>query len=92
MKVCKDVITAKKFMSLCISEPYAGSDVANIRTTARKEGDYYIVNGEKKWITWACHADYFTVAVSIIHSIIGYNDYLFRLELEEKEQKAYHCY
>jgi len=61
-KVLRDVITAKKFISLCISEPYAGSDVAALRTTAKRDGDFYIVNGEKKWITWAIHADYFTVA------------------------------
>jgi alkylation response protein AidB-like acyl-CoA dehydrogenase len=62
-KVAKDVITAKKFISLAISEPYAGSDVANIRTTATRDGDFYIVTGEKKWITFAKYADYFTVAV-----------------------------
>jgi alkylation response protein AidB-like acyl-CoA dehydrogenase len=53
---------AKKFIALCVSEPYAGSDVANLRTTAKREGDHYILNGEKKWITWAIHADFFTVA------------------------------
>lgn len=52
-------------------EPYAGSDVAKIRTTAKREGDYYIVNGEKKWITFGCHADYFTVAGTIYNSNIS---------------------
>ena len=37
-KVARDVITGKKIMSLAVTEPYAGSDVANLRTTARKEG------------------------------------------------------
>jgi len=59
----KAVIKAEKFISLCISEPTAGSDVANIRTTATREGDYYILNGQKKWITWAKYCDYMTVAV-----------------------------
>lgn len=41
----------------------AGSDVANIRTTATREGDHYIVNGSKKWITNGIWADYCTAAV-----------------------------
>jgi len=60
--VARDVLTAKKFISLCITEPYAGSDVSNIKATARREGDYYILNAEKKWITWGVHASFFTVA------------------------------
>jgi len=61
--ICKDVVTGKKNIALAISEPSAGSDVANIRTTAVREGDYYIVNGSKKWITGGLSADYFTLAV-----------------------------
>ena len=41
----------------------AGSDVANIKTTAQREGDHYIVNGAKKWITNGIWADYCTAAV-----------------------------
>lgn len=41
----------------------AGSDVANISTTAKRDGDYYIVNGAKKWITNGIWADYCTAAV-----------------------------
>jgi len=48
---------------LAITEPTAGSDVANIKTTAVREGDHYLLNGEKKWITNGIFADYFTVAV-----------------------------
>ena len=40
----------------------AGSDVANLKCTAKLEGDHYILNGEKKWITNGIFADYFTVA------------------------------
>jgi len=47
---------------LAITEPTAGSDVANLKTTAVLEGDHYIVNGEKKWITNGIFAQYFTVA------------------------------
>jgi acyl-CoA dehydrogenase len=44
-KVARDVITGKKLICLAVTEPYAGSDVANIRTTAVRDGDYFIVNG-----------------------------------------------
>jgi len=62
-KVVVDVLNARKFISLAISEPTAGSDVANLATTAVRQGDHYIVNGSKKWITFAKYADFFTVAV-----------------------------
>ncbi|KAH8667618.1 acyl-CoA dehydrogenase/oxidase [Tricladium varicosporioides] len=48
---------------LGITEPDAGSDVANIKTTAIRKGDDYIVNGSKKWITNGIWADYVTAAV-----------------------------
>ncbi|KAE8166589.1 acyl-CoA dehydrogenase/oxidase [Aspergillus tamarii] len=48
---------------LGITEPDAGSDVASISTTARREGDFYVVNGAKKWITNGIWADYCTAAV-----------------------------
>eukprot|EP00854_Cymbomonas_tetramitiformis_P029285 gene29285-36449_t len=61
-KVLPDVISGKKFCCLAISEPTAGSDVANIRCTAKREGDFYIVNGQKKWITGGLWGDFFTLA------------------------------
>ncbi|RPF54406.1 acyl-CoA dehydrogenase family protein [Aquisalibacillus elongatus] len=44
-----------------LTEPSAGSDVAAIRTTAKKEGDYYILNGQKTWISLCDQADHFLV-------------------------------
>ena len=61
--VAKDLITGKKIIALAITEPYVGSDVASIQTTARREGDFYIVNGEKKFISSGIKADYYTLAV-----------------------------
>eukprot|EP01001_Neometanema_parovale_P000365 NODE_1039_length_1929_cov_95.673865_g988_i0.p4 GENE.NODE_1039_length_1929_cov_95.673865_g988_i0~~NODE_1039_length_1929_cov_95.673865_g988_i0.p4 ORF type:complete len:100 (+),score=23.51 NODE_1039_length_1929_cov_95.673865_g988_i0:292-591(+) len=52
-----------KCACLAISEPGAGSDVANIATTAEKKGDHYVVNGMKKWITGGMMGDFFTTAV-----------------------------
>jgi acyl-CoA dehydrogenase len=45
----------------CLTEPEAGSDVAGIRTKARKEGDHYILNGNKTFITGATVSSFFTV-------------------------------
>lgn len=47
--------------SYCATEPEAGSDVAGIKTTARKQGDHYILNGSKTFITGATVADFYTV-------------------------------
>eukprot|EP00928_Gymnodinium_smaydae_P055403 TRINITY_DN38964_c0_g1_i1.p1 TRINITY_DN38964_c0_g1~~TRINITY_DN38964_c0_g1_i1.p1 ORF type:complete len:459 (+),score=119.97 TRINITY_DN38964_c0_g1_i1:69-1445(+) len=62
-RVVPAVLRAEKVICLAITEPTAGSDVAALKTTAVKDGDHYIVNGEKKWITNGIFADYFTVAV-----------------------------
>ena len=64
-KVVKDCLQGRKFICLAITEPYAGSDVAGLRTTAVKDpsGKFYVVNGEKKWITNGVFCDFFTVAV-----------------------------
>jgi citronellyl-CoA dehydrogenase len=47
--------------SIGVSEPHAGSDVAAIKTTARKRGDDYVINGTKMWITNSTQADYIVV-------------------------------
>ena len=57
------VLAGEKISALAITEPNAGSDVANIKTTARRDGDYYVVRGEKTFITSGMRADYYTVAV-----------------------------
>ena len=43
--------------SIAVSEPGAGSDVASIKTAARKDGDDYVINGSKMWITNSTQAD-----------------------------------
>jgi hypothetical protein len=47
---------------LCISEPFGGSDVAGMRSTAIKQGDTYILNGSKTFITNGVYSDYLIVA------------------------------
>ncbi|RJF96289.1 acyl-CoA dehydrogenase family protein [Noviherbaspirillum saxi] len=62
-RIIPDVIAGNKIMALAVTEPSGGSDVASLRTTAVRDGDYYIVNGEKTFITSGMRADYLTVAV-----------------------------
>jgi alkylation response protein AidB-like acyl-CoA dehydrogenase len=59
----KECVRGRKLICLAITEPTAGSDVANLKCTAKKSGDHYIVSGEKKWITNGIWADFFTTAV-----------------------------
>ncbi len=54
-----------KFASFACSEPGMGSDVAGIQTRVKKEGNHYVLNGSKFWITNAPYADYFTVFASL---------------------------
>jgi citronellyl-CoA dehydrogenase len=52
--IAGDVVT-----SIAVSEPGAGSDVANTKTAARKDGDDYVINGTKMWITNSTQADFY---------------------------------
>jgi len=62
-RVVPEVISGDKIAALAITESSGGSDVANIKTRAVKDGDHYIVNGSKTFITSGIRADYYTVAV-----------------------------
>jgi acyl-CoA dehydrogenase len=57
------VLRGEKIAALGITEPDAGSDVASIRTRAVRDGDEYVVNGAKTFITSGCRADFVTTAV-----------------------------
>lgn len=60
-KYLPDIASGKRLAAFCLTEAEAGSDAANMKTTARKEGDKYILNGVKQWITNAGEADIYTV-------------------------------
>ncbi|KAF5350807.1 hypothetical protein D9758_010395 [Tetrapyrgos nigripes] len=60
-KVVPEVLSGKKYIALAITEAFAGSDVSGLQTTAVRDGDCWIVNGTKKWITNGTFSDYFTV-------------------------------
>jgi citronellyl-CoA dehydrogenase len=57
----KPALRGDKIAALGVSEPGAGSDVAGIRTYARKEGDDYVLNGQKTFITNGARADFVTL-------------------------------
>ena len=62
-QVAPAVLEGSKRISLGITEPGGGSDVANLQTTARRESDYYIVNGSKTLITGGMNANWLSTAV-----------------------------
>ncbi|MEM1050455.1 MAG: acyl-CoA dehydrogenase family protein [Pseudomonadota bacterium] len=57
----RDIIEGRKSSSLAITEPSGGSDVARLQTTARKDGNHYVLNGSKTFITSGMVSDYFVV-------------------------------
>ena len=62
-RVVPDVLAGRKIAALAITEPGGGSDVSRLRTTARLDGDHYVIDGEKVFITSGLRADWLTVAV-----------------------------
>jgi acyl-CoA dehydrogenase len=62
-RVLPQVLAGERIAALAITEPSGGSDVAALRTTAVRDGEHYVVNGEKTFITSGMRADYLTVAV-----------------------------
>jgi acyl-CoA dehydrogenase len=62
-RVLPPILAGEKISALAITEPGAGSDVAAIKTTARRDGDHYVVRGEKTFITSGMRGDFYTVAV-----------------------------
>jgi acyl-CoA dehydrogenase len=62
-RVLPAVLAGERIAALAITEPSGGSDVAALRTVAVREGDHYVVDGEKTFITSGMRADFITVAV-----------------------------
>lgn len=61
-KYLKSSISGEKIGCLCITEPFGGSDVAGMKSTAVKQGDTYVINGSKTFITNGVYSDYLVVA------------------------------
>ncbi|MET1077772.1 MAG: acyl-CoA dehydrogenase family protein [Pseudomonas sp.] len=62
-RVVPEVLSGQRIMALAVTEPSGGSDVANLKTRAVRDGDHYRVTGSKTFITSGVRADYYTVAV-----------------------------
>lgn len=63
--------TGELIGSFCLTEPDVGSDAASVKTTARREGDHYVLNGTKRFITNAPRAGTFTVMARTNSDIKG---------------------
>ncbi len=62
-RLLPDIATGKRLAGFAITEPQAGSDAGGIRTTAVRDGDHYVLNGLKQWITNAGEAEVYSVIV-----------------------------
>ena len=60
-RVLKDIVLGKKGSSLGITEPGGGSDVASLKTTAKRDGNHFVLNGSKTFITGGMESDYFVI-------------------------------
>jgi acyl-CoA dehydrogenase len=69
-----DIVAGRKICAVAVTEPDAGSDVKGIRTTARRSGDHYVLNGAKMFITNGVHADLYFVAARTDTSAPGSRD------------------
>lgn len=58
---CPDLVMGSKLASYCLTEPGAGSDAASLRTSAVRDGDHYVVNGSKAFISGAGETDVLVV-------------------------------
>ncbi|MEY8263122.1 MAG: acyl-CoA dehydrogenase family protein [Bermanella sp.] len=61
-KYIPDIVAGKKITAVCVTEPGAGSDVAGIKTRAVKDGNEWVINGSKIFITNGVHGDIYFVA------------------------------
>ena len=60
---CPELVTGEKLASYCLTEPGSGSDAASLRTSAKVDGDHYIINGSKMFISGAGETDVLVVMV-----------------------------
>lgn len=61
MRTLPDVLAGRKGSSLAITEPGGGSDVARMKTTAKRDGNHFVINGTKTFITGGMTSDYYVV-------------------------------
>lgn len=62
-QIVPEVIAGRKILAIAVTEPSGGSDLAALRTTARRDGDHFVINGSKTFISNGMRADYCVAAV-----------------------------
>ncbi|HRJ28079.1 MAG TPA: acyl-CoA dehydrogenase family protein [Fimbriimonadaceae bacterium] len=68
MRWLPKLATGERIGAFGLTEPNAGSDASNLKTTARRDGDHYILNGQKAWISLSDYADQFLVITRLVDS------------------------
>jgi acyl-CoA dehydrogenase len=79
-KYLVDSINGDQIGCLCITEPFGGSDVAAMRTTAIKDKDHYIINGSKTFITNGVYSDYLIIAAKTDPNLGGKGISIFLID------------
>ncbi|MCR4402776.1 MAG: acyl-CoA dehydrogenase family protein [Firmicutes bacterium] len=64
-KYMPDIASGARLAAFALTEPGAGSDASSVRTTATRDGDFYILNGTKQWITSGGEAEIYTVIATV---------------------------
>ena len=85
-----DLASGKKVGGFGLTEPNAGSDAANIKTTAIKEGDRYVLNGQKTWISLSDYADQFLVITRLSGGKGDYAAFIIDRNLPGFSSRAIH--
>ncbi len=80
-----DMLGGELLGAYCLSEAHAGSDPAAMRTTARRDGDSYVLNGAKAWTTHGGHADFYKVMARTSDSRNGISCFLVPAERRRAE-------
>jgi len=83
-RLLKPALKGEKIGIIAFTEPDCGSDLAAIKTIAKRDGKYYVLNGTKTWITNAPYADFFTVCATTDRDLglKGLNFFLVEKEME----------
>lgn len=85
-----ELATGKKVGGFGLTEPNAGSDAANIKTTAVKDGDGYVINGQKTWISLSDYADQFLVITKLTGGKGDYAAFIVDRNLKGFSSRAIH--
>jgi alkylation response protein AidB-like acyl-CoA dehydrogenase len=81
-RLLPDMLGGDLLGAYCLSEPNAGSDPAAMRTSARRDGDFYVLDGTKAWVTHGGHADFYKVMARTSEQRDGISCFLVAADAE----------